>query len=146
MVLADIEPVIAIAKSMEIAPHWPRSAYTAALDAQAPVRRIALVADNGEACPPLGFAVASLLPPHAELELICVAANSQRRGVARKIFSALLAELRKAQASGIQLEVRASNAPALTFYRAHGFVETGRRTRYYADPVDDGVLLELRLP
>jgi ribosomal-protein-alanine N-acetyltransferase len=145
MALADLEPVMEIAQSLESAPHWPRSAYAAALDPEAPVRRIALVADCPEARSPVGFAVASLLPPHAELEIICVAAKSQRRGVARKIFCELLKELRKAQASEIHLEARASNAPALKFYRAQGFVETGRRARYYADPVDDAVLLELRL-
>jgi len=30
-------------------------------------------------------------------------------------------------------------------YTALGFIETGRRSHYYVDPVDDAVLLELRL-
>jgi ribosomal-protein-alanine N-acetyltransferase len=43
------------------------------------------------------------------------------------------------------LEARASNQPALRLYRALGFVETGRRPRYYADPIEDAVLLRLQL-
>jgi ribosomal-protein-alanine N-acetyltransferase len=43
------------------------------------------------------------------------------------------------------LEVRPSNHAALAFYRAQGFAVTGRRPRYYADPVEDAVLLALNL-
>jgi ribosomal protein S18 acetylase RimI-like enzyme len=34
------------------------------------------------------------------------------------------------------LEVRADNAGALALYHAHGFLEAGRRPRYYADGAD----------
>ena len=89
--------------------------------------------------------MASLLSPQAELETIAVAAEDQRRGVARRIFAAMVQELRTAQVTEVLLEVRASNSPALAFYRAQGFVETGQRPRYYGDPIEDAVLLELRL-
>jgi len=54
-------------------------------------------------------------------------------------------ELRKALVTEVLLEVRSSNSPALAFYIAQGFAITGRRPRYYADPIEDAVLLELRL-
>jgi len=80
------------------------------------------------------------------LESIVVASNIQRQGIARQIFSALAQELKIAQIAELLLEVRASNDAALAFYRDAGFVETGRRPRYYADPVEDAVLLKLSLP
>ena len=83
--------------------------------------------------------------PQAELETIAVTGGGQRRGVARRLFAALAGELGAAGVKDVLLEVRASNAPALGFYRALGFQESGRRPRYYADPVEDAVLLELRL-
>jgi len=43
------------------------------------------------------------------------------------------------------LEARASNQPALALYLEFGFVVSGRRTRYYQFPVDDAVLMRLRL-
>jgi len=41
--------------------------------------------------------------------------------------------------------VRASNQNALGFYRSFGFSESGRRSRYYADPEEDAVLMSLKL-
>jgi ribosomal-protein-alanine N-acetyltransferase len=145
MALADVERVIEIAQSLKDAPHWPHSAYLAALDHEAAPHRIALVAEAPETGAIAGFAVASLLPPQAELETIAVAAENQRRSIAHRLFAAIVEELRTARVNEVLLEVRASNSPALAFYRTVGFIETGRRPRYYADPVEDAVLLELRL-
>jgi ribosomal-protein-alanine N-acetyltransferase len=145
MALADLDPVIELALSLPQAPHWPRSAYLAALDPDAAPPRIALVAEDLETGAVQGLAVASLLPPQAELETIAVAAENQRRGVARRIFIAMVDELRKALVTEVLLEVRASNSPAIAFYRAQGFAMTGRRPGYYADPIEDAVLLELHL-
>jgi [ribosomal protein S18]-alanine N-acetyltransferase len=145
MTLADLDRVIEIAQSLNDAPHWPHSAYLAALDREAGPRRIALVAEAPATSALVGFAVASLLPPQAELETIAVATEHQRRGIARRLFTAMVEELKTAQVNEVLLEVRASNSSALAFYQTLGFVETGRRPSYYADPVEDAVLLELRL-
>ena len=145
MALADLDPVIELALSLPQAPRWPRSAYLAALNPDAAPPRMALVAGDMETGAVQGFAVASLLPPQAELETIAVAAESQRRGLARRIFIAMADELRKALVTEVLVEVRASNLPVLAFYRALGFAMTGRRPRYYADPIEDAVLMELRL-
>jgi len=142
MTAGDLDRLVEIAAGLEEAPHWSRRAYEAVLDPAFP-RRIALVAENfgGVA----GFAVARLTPPQAELETIAVAAEFQRRGVARQLLTALTGELRLAQIDEILLEVRASNLPARAFYRLLGFAETGHRPRYYADPVEDAVLMRLGL-
>jgi len=93
----------------------------------------------------VGFAVAMVVGPQAELETIAVAAEGLRRGIGRLLFAALAEKLRLERAEEILLEVRASNGPALGFYRSLGFRETGRRPRYYADPVEDALLLALPL-
>jgi ribosomal-protein-alanine N-acetyltransferase len=145
MSAADLERVRAIAESLEDAPHWPLAAYEAAVQPQGEPRRIALVAETAEIGAVMGFAVASVVGPQAELETIAVAAEGQRQGVGGKLFTALREELKRAEVRAVLLEVRTSNHPALGLYRALGFVETGRRSRYYADPVEDAVLMELRL-
>ena len=145
MAAADLDGVLAIAESLPDAPHWPRAAYIKALDPASTPERIALVAVSPGPDAVAGFAVASLLPPQAELESIAVAAASQRRGMGRRLFGALMIELKQAGATELLLEVRASNLAALGFYRALGFIETGRRPRYYADPVEDAVLMQLWL-
>ena len=145
MTPADLDRVMEIAESLKEAPQWPRSAYLAALDPEAAPRRIALVGEEPAACMVAGFAVASLLPPEAELEIIAVAPTAQRRGLARQLFFSLATELRTAEVVGVMLEVRATNQPALELYRRLGFVETGHRPRYYHDPVEDAILMCLRL-
>ena len=145
MTPADIDRVMEIEQSLPEAPHWSKSAYLAALDSQAAVPRVALVAEDPSLGNLVGFAIASLLPPQAELESIAIAAGLQRHGLARQLFSALAAELRVAGAAEIILEVRASNQAALGLYGSLGFAETGRRQRYYIDPVEDAVLMHLGL-
>ena len=148
MTAADVARVLEIAASLPESPHWPESAYLDALNPESTPRRIALVAAGSELAGSSqveGFTVASLLPPQAELESIAVAAGSQRRGLGRMLFDALANELRKAGALQITLEVRESNHAALAFYRCAGFSQTGLRRAYYADPVEDAVLMRLDL-
>jgi ribosomal-protein-alanine N-acetyltransferase len=148
MVRADIDQVVEIEQSLTGAPHWSRSAYMTAVDPHAVPRRIALVAEAPGGDEPrqsvlAGFAVASLLPPQAELETIAVAAQFQRRGLAGQLFSVLVDELRAVRITDLTLEVRASNQPALGLYGRAGFLEIARRRRYYHDPVEDAVLMHL---
>jgi [ribosomal protein S18]-alanine N-acetyltransferase len=145
MAAADLDRVLAVAESLPDAPHWPRTAYIKALDPTSTPQRVALVVAGSTPAEVAGFAVASVIAPQAELESIAVAAASQRRGAGRRLFGALAAELKQAGAGELLLEVRASNLTALGFYRSLGFVETGRRLRYYADPVEDAVLMRIRL-
>jgi ribosomal-protein-alanine N-acetyltransferase len=145
MLAADIGRVMEIAAGLEHAPRWPQSTYTSALATEAVPRRICLVAEDSESSGVAAFAVASLIGPQAELESIAVAAAHQRRGMARRLFAALLAEFEAAGVTEVLLEVRASSLPALRLYLSLGFTETGRRPGYYADPVEDAILLGLRL-
>jgi [ribosomal protein S18]-alanine N-acetyltransferase len=156
MTPADLDNVIEIERSLAQAPHWPLAAWLTALDPQRTPHRIALVAvdhirnhTEPDATGPdtniiLGFAVAGLLPPQAELETIAVAAKAQRQGIARRVFAEILLHLRAAQVTEVLAEVRISNESALALYGTLGFVETGRRLGYYTDPAEDAVLLTLQ--
>jgi ribosomal-protein-alanine N-acetyltransferase len=143
MTAVDLTRVLEIAAGLPESPQWPESAYINALNPESTPRRIALVAAGLEEVE--GFAVASLLPPQAELESIAVAAGSQRSGLGRRLFDALFNELRANGVLEMTLEVRASNHAAQAFYRYAGFVQTGTRRAYYADPVEDAVLMRLDL-
>ncbi len=146
MTAADLDRVTEIAAGLREAPQWPRGAYAAALTPDATPRRIALVAEHLATGSPAGFALASLMPPESELETIAVDTALQRRGAARALWAALADALQRAGAGQILLEVRASNGRAQAFYRALGFVEAGRRARYYVDPVEDAVIMRRALP
>jgi ribosomal-protein-alanine N-acetyltransferase len=143
MTASDLDRVLAIAQNLPQAPHWTQPAYLKAIDPESTPRRIALVASGPQPGSILGFAVASLLPPQAELETIAVAPESQRLGLGERLFQALAAELKAAGVGDVLLEVRASNRRAQAFYRALGFIKTGLRPGYYADPIEDAVLMHL---
>jgi [ribosomal protein S18]-alanine N-acetyltransferase len=147
----DLDEIIAIAEILEEAPHWPRARYEELLPAgdllpdQSSRPRIALVARDARSGEILGFIVANLAGPEAELESIAVAAHARRRGVGRLLLASLVTRLRTEGIADLHLEVRASNFGATRFYQAQDFKQTGVRPRYYADPEEDAVLMTLRL-
>lgn len=140
MRLEDIDRVMAIANELKEAPHWPRETYAGAIDPGGRPARIALIAE-GPGAEIVGFAMAVLIPPLAELETIAVAPAAQRQGIASRLFSELRAELNKLQITEVILEVRESNRAARALYHALGFAESGRRRGYYLDPPEDALLL-----
>lgn len=141
MAAADVDQVLAIADALPGAPHWPRSAYLKAIDPQATPRRIALVVAGTESI--VGFAIASVLPPQAELETIAVAKSHQREGLGRQLLHGLMASLKAENLHEVLLEVRHSNHSAIALYMSTGFLLTGSRPSYYTDPVEDAVLMKL---
>jgi [ribosomal protein S18]-alanine N-acetyltransferase len=152
---SHIASVIQIAESLEEAPHWSLDSYIELASKAPAVRRVALVARERAAAPSsmalraapevAGFVIARLLPPEAELESIGVAMQWQRWGIGRRLVVKLIAELENAGVKMLHLEVRASNGIAIAFYHSLGFIQTGSRPRYYADPQEDAVLMELRI-
>jgi ribosomal-protein-alanine N-acetyltransferase len=145
MMGGDIHRVMAIAASLKEAPRWTRDVYEKALALGGTPERIALVAEDAES-KIAGFAVAAAIPPEAELETIAVSMESQGQGIASRLFQELMAELKERQITKVMLEVRESNDAALGLYRSLGFVQTGRRPVYYADPQEDALLLRRPVP
>jgi [ribosomal protein S18]-alanine N-acetyltransferase len=143
MEAADLDRVIEITAALEDAPQWPRRTFEAVLEPSS-AERIALIAEDSR-IGVVGFVVAGLVPPEAELESIAVSAGYQRQGVARRLFEAMTVQLRHAQVCEVLLEVRGSNQAARGFYASIGFSEEGLRKSYYADPVEDAVLMRLKL-
>lgn len=145
MEAGDVDAVMKVAELTDHAARWGREAYVDAVDPERRPRRVSLVAEDGPGGL-AGFVVAAVLPAgDAELESIVTALPHQRRGVARELFASLKHELRRQGVREVMLEVRDGNRSAQGFYRFLGFKEEGRRREYYADPVEDAVLMRLRL-
>jgi ribosomal-protein-alanine N-acetyltransferase len=85
---------------------------------------------------------------HEEMQLLDLAVHPRYRGQGNGGF--LLAKMMDHAASQeisrIWLEVRASGSAARKLYEKFGFVESGRRRDYYADPREDAVIMSLSLP
>jgi [ribosomal protein S18]-alanine N-acetyltransferase len=148
MTAADLDRVLEIADGLDTAPRWPGAAYEALVEpaqSDIEVQRIALVAEDAGTGSVVGFLVASLIPPVAELETVGVAAEFQRHGVGRRLLAELEGKLRRGGVTKVLLEVRNSNVAAKSLYGSSGFVETGSRRGYYADPVEDAAVMQLIL-
>ena len=72
-----------------------------------------------------------------ELLYVTTVPAERRKGAAR----ALLSELLRQYPGTWFLEVRESNAAARALYDDLGFELRGRRTRYYSDPDEDGLVM-----
>jgi ribosomal protein S18 acetylase RimI-like enzyme len=86
----------------------------------------------------VGYVVTSLAGDTLDLQRLGVQPPHRRRGVARALVEAALAD-----ASQVLLEVGAGNEGAIAFYEAEGFAEIARRRRYYRDG-SDAVVMERR--
>ena len=100
----------------------------------------------------IGFIVGRVVPDSvgpgnvAEIYNLGVGETNQRSGLGSELLREFLAVCLKAQVGMVWLEVREGNGRARRFYERHGFVLTGTRERFYAEPDEDAVLMRLDLP
>jgi ribosomal-protein-alanine N-acetyltransferase len=90
-----------------------------------------------------GYIGLKLLSDEAHIVTIAVRPEQRRRGFARTLVEAALADPASAGARRVHLEVRPSNAGARALYGSVGFVQTGLRPAYYGD--EDALLMTLDL-
>lgn len=93
----------------------------------------------------LGYAVVWFAGPEAELGDLAVAPELRRRGVGSALVDAAIREAAGRGATEIYLEVRESNEGARLLYERHGFEVVNRRIGYYTDPVEDALVMRLRV-
>jgi len=139
---ADVAGVLALERDVAEAPHWAEAVY-AEIVAESGVRRCLFVAEAEGLL--LGFAVGAVTGDSAELESVAVRGDARRRGVGRALCDAVAEWCRLQGATALELEVRAASAGAIALYGGMGFVPAGRRRGYYREPVDDAVLMRLKL-
>jgi [ribosomal protein S18]-alanine N-acetyltransferase len=77
------------------------------------------------------YSVSMAVVDEVHLLNITVAPDHQRKGLGLAHLLALLEKAKDRGASGMLLEVRVSNAAALSLYTCVGFVQLGRRVGYY---------------
>lgn len=147
---SDLNEVLAVAVAVPEAPQWPRSdyiPYLAADSGNTSLLRIGLIATDPDSASPAlpGFACATFLRDgldnDCQVDSVAVHPSHRRRGIGTALLRELLRWAQSNGARHLSLEVRASNAGAITLYRRFGLRPEGRRPRYYADPEEDALLL-----
>ena len=82
-----------------------------------------------------GFIVYRATADEAELITIGVAPAARRTGIAAAMLGIMEGDLKRRSVKKVFLEVAADNAPAQNLYTQNGYVQVGRRPKYY-DGVD----------
>jgi ribosomal-protein-alanine N-acetyltransferase len=98
------------------------------------------VAENGTGV--IGYGGLIAYDDEAHIATLGVARDRQGEGLGAVLLDALLAEADRRGIPEVLLEVRADNEVAQGLYRRRGFVEIGRRRRYYQPSGTDAVVMK----
>lgn len=102
-----------------------------------------LLAQGGEAA--VGYALLTKVLDEGSLDNLAVLPEYRGRGVGKALMDAVLADARQSGLRFLTLEVRESNAAAISLYRQVGFSPVGRRKNYYQKQHEDAIVMKLFL-
>ena len=137
---ADV-PLVAAIETRAYAFPWTAGIFRDCLDAGYQC----WVADAAEGLQ--GYGVLRIGADEAHLLNLCVDPAAQRRGLGRRMLRRMVDLARWHMADRVFLEVRPSNPGAQALYASEGFIEIGRRPRYYpaADGREDAIVMAFEL-
>jgi ribosomal-protein-alanine N-acetyltransferase len=138
---ADIDAVFAIAQAAFTLP-WPRDEL--ALELSRPYSALRVLrpsADERIAA----FLNHWRLGDELQIMNVAVLPSQQRQGFARALLRDAEEAARQMRLGSIFLEVRRSNLAAIQLYESHAYVVVGVRQRYYADNLEDALVMKLQV-
>ena len=95
---------------------------------------------NGEK--KIGFITLSKTTPEADIETVFVCEEFRKKGVGRLLMEKAFEYLKKDGVNKLFLEVRKSNAGAISLYEKCGFKRISERRKYYIDGEDAVIYLK----
>lgn len=98
--------------------------------------------DNGKIA---GYVGSQSVLDAADMMNLAVSPDCRQQGVAQALVKELMRHLHKNKVIALLLEVRVSNTPAISLYEKLGFVQVGRRPKYYHNPREDALILRKEL-
>lgn len=81
-----------------------------------------------------------------DIQTIALEQTSRGRGSGRALLRTLLSKAHERRVREVFLEVRDDNPVARALYASEGFVEAGRRPRYYQPDDIDAIVMRLDVP
>lgn len=145
MALEDLEAVSELERLSFSVP-WSRGLLAGCLESRFDSVWVLEVSDPalpaGEAA---GYCNLRVIAGEGELMRIAVHPGFRGRGLAGKLMDVLVSSAREQGAETLSLEVRSSNAAAISLYKSFGFTQTAVRKGYYACPAEDALIMVLFL-
>ena len=136
MQIEDIEAVEAVDKACFSVP-WQQTAFLSFLMREGTVFLVA--EEDNEIIGYLGIATAY---DESDVLKIVVLQEHRRKGAAGALLENAFDKIRAMGVKKNYLEVRVSNAPAISLYRKYGYTDVGIRRNYYTKPVEDALVME----
>lgn len=140
MAVSDLDQVLDIERASFPTP-WTRAAFCYEIE-QNKVARCTAMRARGDV---VGYLCFWEIGHEIHITNLAVHPEWRRRGVARRLLAAALAEGIARGVTLAFLEVRPSNTRALALYESLGFQVIGRRNGYYFDTGEDALVMEARL-
>lgn len=98
-----------------------------------------LVALDGDKV--VGYVGSQTVLGETDMMNIAVAPEYRKQGIGENLVLLLIDKLNQQGSHSLMLEVRPSNASAISLYEKLGFAEVGRRRNYYSNPKEDALIL-----
>jgi len=134
--LADFQVVVNLENRCFSDPWTPAALLGELVTDQLRLPLVVTVADQVR-----GYVMAWRVADQLHILNIATDPDFQRQGLGTRLLLAVAQRGAAGDLAEITLEVRRSNTPARTFYRKHGFGETGVRRGYYADNGEDAIIM-----
>ena len=100
-----------------------------------------LVAEDALTRRVAGYAGLMVMADEGYITNVAVFPEQRRRGIAGQLIEVFCDFARGNHLAFLTLEVRPSNAAAISLYEGFGFQEAGRRKNYYDLPKEDALIL-----
>ena len=115
---------------------WSMSSIASELNNQLSLWLVAV--EDGKV---LGYVGSQTVLGETDMMNIATHPDHRNRGIATGLIMNLIAQLEQRGSHSLMLEVRTSNAQAISVYKGLDFKEVGRRKNYYRNPKEDALIL-----
>jgi ribosomal-protein-alanine N-acetyltransferase len=131
----DVEEVARLEKICFSDP-WSKEAFIEELGQRLAIPLVVKLEDEV-----VGYTFLWHLDDQLEIANIAVSPEHRKEGIGERLMRSVLKEAEDRNCRSIILTVRESNIAAINLYTKFGFVEIGRRKRYYRLPIEDALTM-----
>ena len=138
MTAEDIPAVVEIEKECFSLP-WSEKSFAESIAREDTIFLVCV--DNTDAI--TGYIGMYVSFDEASITNVAVASQFRKKGCGEQLVIAAKEAAKAAGAESIFLEVRVSNAPAISLYKKQGFENLGIRKKFYEHPVEDAIIMKV---
>ncbi|NYB73908.1 ribosomal protein S18-alanine N-acetyltransferase [Sedimentibacter hydroxybenzoicus DSM 7310] len=135
----DLDQITEIEKTCFSLP-WSRESYERELDNKLAYYQCA--EENGVV---MGYMGMWRILDECHITNVAVLPQYRKKGVATHLINKMIEICKCSEITQMTLEVRESNIPAINLYKKFGFLEHGKRPRYYQAPIEDAIIMWKRI-